>query len=316
MAGGVPGVPPTLTGDNVGGPSQDAGVLRVVACLVALVVAPVLAGDEAPGAPVAPLDAEAQLDAWTLELPLDYAPTLPDGDTPLQVALWLPQDELREEGVPHADALRPGSSRRALSSRHCLLELTAPPLKGFAALALRWGAATLSLSDGRVLQPQARALTVGWDLTAPVSATLFFPPLPDPTCELALRVPGAGDDDPALELRLFRWRERLERAEAALATWRAEVLTQAAEGAGISGQAVQDLLACGERVAVPLLLRELARGPEEDPLPAAVVLPVLAATAWGRADGVSPSPTDAPLVVARWAARGEPLAPGIRPPGR
>lgn len=289
-------------------------MLRVVACLL-VAVAPVLAGDEAPGAPVAP-DDDALRDGWTLDLALEAGPTLPDGDTPLQVALWLPQDELGEEaGVPHADALRPGSPGRALSRRHCLLELTAPPLKGFAALALRWGAATLSLSDGRVLQPQARALTVGWDLTGPVSATLFFPPLPDPACELALRVPGAGDDDPGLELHLFRWRERLERAEAALATWRAEVLAPA-EGAWISGQAVQDLLACGERVAVPLLLRELARGAEEEPLPAAVVLPVLAATAWGRADGISPSPAEAPLVVARWAARGEPLAPGVRPPVR
>lgn len=254
-------------------------MLRVVACLL-VAVAPVLAGDEAPGAPVAaPDDDDALRDGWTLDLSLDTEPTLPGGDTPLQVALWLPRDELREEGVPHADALRPGSPRRALSSRHCLLELTAPPLKGFAALGLRWGAATLSLSDGRVLQPQARALSVGWDLTGPVSATLFFLPLPDPACELALRVPGAREDEPALELHLFRWRERLERAEAALSTWRAEVLAQAAtEGAWISGQAVQNLLAYSEHVAMPLLLRELARKAKDNPLPAAMVLPMLAAT--------------------------------------
>lgn len=280
---------------------------------------------------------------WGLELvPGTAAPPLPGQvleapEIPAQVGLWIPWTGPADgRPNPHFDALSPGSLMSSPASL-TLITLSAQ-IDRAAERPLRWEEARLELPDGsalaldragkpdRVSGRSDRELLRTFSDPRPVVVhyALYFPPLPARADAFTLTIPQADPQAPAWRLGFFRWEERLARAEAALAAWRAHVARPEVQMASATQvytrcDGARDLLACGEVVAVPVLLRELARGGHDrEAVPHFALLEVLAHTDWGRAQAspASGTPEDVQAIVARWQAAGAPTAPGVTPPAR
>ncbi len=117
---------------------------------------------------------------------------------------------------------------------------------------------------------------------------LAFPPLPPGVSALELVAPEAAGGERVL-LRLERWPERVARARAELAGWRAHcraIAHVSAIAPYLDHPAARALRARGDDVVVPLLAVELNPRAGADALPHWVALQALAATAWGKAHGV------------------------------
>ena len=279
----------------------------------------------------------ARPEEWALEAPLvqDAAigPSLPGGDVHVMVSLWLPigADERAPGAARYIDALFRAAAILQGPPAACVITLGGV-LDPTRERPLRWEEATLGLPDGAALRlteeafaGQPRGLQSNLqDGKRVVRYQLPFPALPAAAHELVLCVPLAAEGEPPFELRFFRWKERMARAEAALLAWREhtrkpEVQAASATGAWIECAGERDLLACGEQAAVPLLLRELhaaAQGKPGEAIPHFALLPVLAGTDWGKREGIpsAGTPQDAAHIVRSWADRGHPAAPGVTPP--
>lgn len=267
--------------------------------------------------------------AWGIDAPLarDGGPRLPGAEHASGVVLWLPMEgrAKTERGVPHMDHLFHAAAIFDLPEPTCVIELygTLPTAKE---QQLRWEEATL-LVDGKEVACTKQGLR---DRAAGRSArqekdrtvahyVLSFPALAPEAAELVLTVPVA--EAGPLQVKLFRWKERMAKAEAALAAWRAHVAQPAVQAASATGawtecQGKTDLLACGEPAAVPILLRELSRAGKDGAIPHFALLHVLSGTAWGKSERIpeAGTPEDAARIVQRWKETNVPHAPGVTAP--